>query len=260
MTSKSNKASTSKYRNTIPSGIEGLDEIMWGGYSHCRTTLISGASGSGKTLFSLMFAGQGGVGKQAAVFASFDEPVEHLACSTNQKVLYISFEESPALFLRDVRSAGVKLKPHVDSGRCELIGRRPVELGMEEQIILLLRNVREFQPDICIIDPISSLTDLSDQREFKNAVLRLCHALKEAGITTILTELLSDSAGSVSHMNISSIVDTWIRLTRKEEDRTMHRYIAIHKSRGGATSNRVNEFFITGKGIEIELEGKRKTS
>lgn len=40
----------------VPSGIEGLDEILGGGYPAGKATVIRGASGTGKTILSLKFA------------------------------------------------------------------------------------------------------------------------------------------------------------------------------------------------------------
>lgn len=220
------------YRKRISTGIAQLDKMLGGkGFWQGSTVMISGQSGTGKSLLCARLA------EQSAV--------------TGSKVLYVSFEESPSHFLRDVKSAGIDLKSQVDAGRCHLVGRRPVELGMEEHIILLLRNIDEFKPDIVIIDPISSLADLGDFRAFKNAALRLCHLINSLGVTTVLTELLPDDSGNVSNMNISSMVDTWIRLTRTEKNGVMHRLIKVHKSRGTATSNRIHGFTISRNGIEI---------
>lgn len=229
------------YRKRLSTGNTELDSMLGGkGFWQGSTVMISGQSGTGKSILSASIASN--------------------ACTRGFNVLYVSFEEAPTVFMRDLRSAGVDLRPCVESGCLELIGRRPVEIGMEEQVILLLRNVTDFDPDIVIIDPISSLADLADPREFKNAVLRLCHALKEIGVTTVITELLPDNAGNVSRMNISSIVDTWIRLSRGESDNIMTRYIKVHKSRGTATSNRIRSFDISKKGIEISFEKEAKRS
>ena len=84
---------------TESTGIGGLDKILRGGYTIGRTTLFRGASGAGKTIFSLMFANQ--IAKsQPVVFASFDEPVEHLVAyldhwKSGQNVTFIDFTPSP---------------------------------------------------------------------------------------------------------------------------------------------------------------------
>ena len=43
----------------LPTGIEGFDDICHGGLPTGRSTLISGTSGTGKTVFSLHFLNNG---------------------------------------------------------------------------------------------------------------------------------------------------------------------------------------------------------
>src|SRR3990167_5654889 len=58
----------------LPTGINGFDEIAHGGIPKGRTTLISGTSGSGKTIFSMQFlvAGINSYGENG-VFVTFEE-------------------------------------------------------------------------------------------------------------------------------------------------------------------------------------------
>ena len=39
----------------LPTGIEGFDDICHGGLPNARSTLVSGTSGTGKTVFSLQY-------------------------------------------------------------------------------------------------------------------------------------------------------------------------------------------------------------
>jgi circadian clock protein KaiC len=67
---------------TLPkasTGIQGLDEITWGGLPRGRPTLISGGAGSGKTLFGLEFLVRGATQyNEPGVFVSFEESIEDL--------------------------------------------------------------------------------------------------------------------------------------------------------------------------------------
>ncbi|HKZ53730.1 MAG TPA: ATPase domain-containing protein, partial [Candidatus Acidoferrales bacterium] len=64
---------------TLPkasTGIQGLDEITWGGLPRGRPTLVSGCAGSGKTLLGLEFLVRGATQyNEPGVFMSFEEPV-----------------------------------------------------------------------------------------------------------------------------------------------------------------------------------------
>src|SRR4029077_7971554 len=63
-----------------PSGIQGLDEITFGGLPRGRTTLVCGSAGCGKTLLSLEFLIRGALQyNEPGVFIAFEETAEELA-------------------------------------------------------------------------------------------------------------------------------------------------------------------------------------
>ena len=47
------KNRTKMHVQKLPTGIEGFDDICHGGLPNARSTLVSGTSGTGKTVFSL---------------------------------------------------------------------------------------------------------------------------------------------------------------------------------------------------------------
>ena len=58
----------------IQSGVSGFDEISKGGIPKGRTTLVSGTSGSGKTVFAAQFLYHGVTQeKENGVFVTFEE-------------------------------------------------------------------------------------------------------------------------------------------------------------------------------------------
>jgi circadian clock protein KaiC len=73
-----------------PTGIEGFDEITFGGLPQGRPTLVCGTAGSGKTLFGIEFLLRGAV--------QFGEPG-----------VLITFEEMPHELARNVASLGMDL-------------------------------------------------------------------------------------------------------------------------------------------------------
>jgi circadian clock protein KaiC len=60
-------------------GIEGFEDISFGGLPRGRSTLVSGTSGSGKTIFSCQFLAEG-IRKygEHGVFVTFEEQVGDL--------------------------------------------------------------------------------------------------------------------------------------------------------------------------------------
>ena len=219
--------------NRLSTGNPTLDDMLGGqGFWEGSAVLVSGQSGTGKSLLATTIA--------AAV------------AQQNKRVLYCSFEEAPDQLVRDVASIGLNLHELIDADRLSILSQRSVEFGIEEHIIRITRSVLKHAPDVVVFDPISALRDLGSARDFKSMVLRLCHFLKGRGITAIMTELIPDDGNSVSALNISSIIDTWIKLRRVEQAGTLSRLIHVEKSRGGATSPEIMSFLITVEGMKIE--------
>lgn len=88
-------------------------------------------------------------------------------------------------------------------------------------------------------------SDLQDQ-------LPACLLLKSHGVTTVICELLPDDGGDTSTMNISSMIDTWIRLRLVEKDDRFERRVHVRKSRGQGIDQGVRSFRLTDRGIVIE--------
>ena len=67
-----------------PSGIQGLDEITFGGLPQGRPTLICGNAGCGKTLLSMEFIVNGArMYNEPGVYVSFEEKSEELITNFN---------------------------------------------------------------------------------------------------------------------------------------------------------------------------------
>jgi circadian clock protein KaiC len=78
--------------------IEGFDDISHGGLPRGRTTLVSGTSGTGKTLLSMQFLYNG--------ITTFDEPG-----------IFVTFEEAPSDIVKNALSFGWDLQELIDQGK-----------------------------------------------------------------------------------------------------------------------------------------------
>jgi circadian clock protein KaiC len=96
----------------LPTGIEGFDDICQGGLPIGRSTLISGTSGTGKTVFSLNFLYNG--------IRQFDEPG-----------IFVTFEESPLDILRNAASFGWNLQEMVEQDKLFLLDASPDPEGQD---------------------------------------------------------------------------------------------------------------------------------
>jgi KaiC/GvpD/RAD55 family RecA-like ATPase len=62
----------------VTSGIPGLDELIEGGFPRNRSILVSGGTGTGKTIFGLQFLVEGAKRGEAGVLVAVDEKPRHV--------------------------------------------------------------------------------------------------------------------------------------------------------------------------------------
>ncbi|HMI93561.1 MAG TPA: circadian clock protein KaiC, partial [Polyangiales bacterium] len=221
----------------ISTGIPRLDTMLGGqGYFRGSTLLISGTAGAGKTSLAAHFAAALG--------------------QRGERVLYFSFEESPAQIVRNMRAIGIDLAPLIERGLLRIVSARPTAHGLEAHLTLLYRATQEFAPSAVVLDPISNFTDASNAIESQRMLVRVVDVLKAQGITALLTSLNSGAPSSLgafeqSNAEVSSIVDTWLLLKTVESNGERNRLLYVLKSRGMPHSNQVREFVLSDRGVEL---------
>ncbi len=218
----------------ITSGIAGIDEMLHGaGYYAGSTVLISGTSGTGKSSMAINTA--------------------YAAAQAGKRSLIFSFEESPQQIVRNMLSIGIELQPLIDSKLLRIRAARPSVLGLEQHLLQMIRELDQFNPDVVVIDPISSFANPgASMTGVSLLVVRLIDALKSRGITALLTYLASSCPQIESTIEgISSISDTWLLLQLVEHSGERNRTIHVLKSRGMEHSNQVREFTIGAKSFDF---------
>ena len=218
----------------VSSGIPGLDAMLDGkGYYRGSSVLVSGTAGTGKTSLAAHFAQE--------------------SARRGERCLYLAFEESPQQLMRNMRTIGVDLEPHVKKGTLRLHSSRPTLHGLEMHLVQVHKMVSEFNPAAVVIDPISNFIDNSTAIEAQAMLLRLVDFLKAKQITALFTHLTSGSAAlEATDIGISSLIDTWLLLRDIEVGTSRIKALYVLKSRGMPHSREVREFVVTPKGIELK--------
>lgn len=221
------------FTETISSGIERLDTMLDGrGYYQGSSVLISGTAGTGKTSFAAHFAAA--------------------ACERGERCIYFAFEESPSQIIRNMRSIGIDLDPWVKAGLLQIRSLRPMAFGLEMHLADMHRYIDNFKPQVVILDPVSNLINVGTPNDVRSMLTRLIDYLKTEGITALSTSLIDyqESRGETGQ-GVSSLMDTWLKLTMFENDNERNRGISIIKSRGMKHSNQIREFLLTDGGVKL---------
>jgi circadian clock protein KaiC len=217
-------------------GLDGLDNLFQKkGFFRGTSVLVTGSAGTAKTTLASYFALS--------------------SCQRKESTLYFSFEESPDQLARNMKSVGIELKPFLKSGLLYIHSSRPSLQGLEMHLVVLHKLIQELKPRTVVIDPISSLVAVGNDSEVRAMLVRLMDILKINQINALFTSLTHDRRNE--HIDptvdaVSSLADTWIRLSNEEKKDIRLRGISIVKSRGMGHSNQLHEFFVEGKGIKIK--------
>ncbi|WP_109488474.1 circadian clock protein KaiC [Occallatibacter savannae] len=217
----------------VSSGVPELDQMLGGkGFFKGSSVLVSGTPGTGKSSLALAFL--------------------KAACDRGEKALYFGFEESKAQIVRNTSSIGLNLQPCVEEGLLQIHSVRPSNLGLEAHLASMIQVIRDFDPSVVVIDPISNFTTSVEQSSVKSMLIRLVDFLKMQQVTALFTHLTSYGAPSDrTDEQISSIMDSWILLRDTEKDGFRSFGILVLKSRGMAHSHVLRQFVIGNNGIHI---------
>jgi len=217
----------------VSSGIPELDVMLGGrGYYRGSSILLSGTAGTGKTSLAACLA--------------------DATCRRGERCLFFSFEESPAQIVRNMRSIGIKLEPHVRSGLLRFHSSRPTMHGLEMHLVRLHKLIGEFSPSVVILDPVSNLQSAGSQEDSTNMLIRLIDFMRKKHITGLFASLTRGwITPEATDDGMSSLVDTWLLVRNIEVNGERNRALYVLKARGLAHSNKVREFQISSKGIRL---------
>ena len=226
--------------NVVSTGVPQLGAMLGeGGFFEGASILVSGLAGTGKSTFGAAFVDAAGTRGERAIF--------------------FAFEESPGQIVRNMKSVGIDLQRHLDSGLLRFESARPSLFGLEMHLARMNRDIEAFRPSVVVVDPISAFR--GPDHEVHATLLRLVDLCKMAGVTTMFTSL--SSAGdnmSPTDNGISSLMDSWISLIDVDANGERNRILYVLKSRGMDHSKQLREYQITGHGIDfvdpyVGLEG-----
>jgi len=228
---------------TLPksnTGIRGLDEITAGGLPSGRPTLICGAAGSGKTLFSTEFLVHGATQyNEPGVFMAFEEKAEELTVN----VASLGFD------LNQLQRDGLIRIDHVHIERSEI--EETGEYNLDGLFIRLAYAIDSIGAKRVVLDTIESLfSGLTNQAVLRAELRRLFEWLKEKQVTTIITGEKGEA--SLTRQGLEEYVsDCVILLDHRVENKISTRILRIVKYRGSVHGTNEYPFLIDEEGISV---------
>jgi circadian clock protein KaiC len=222
-------------------GMEMLDALTGGGLYEGSVTLVTGNSGTGKSI----------LGMQVCV-----EGAKHVG----KRSLLVSADEHPEQILRNSDILGLGLREQVEAGNVRILQASPLELEVDIHFHRICAEIQEHGIDRLVVDGLTAIRNaIHDERRFREFMHGLLAFTKQRLMTSFLcyehpelfgiTRFMPDSA-------ISSIVDNIILLNYVELGHCMHRAITVAKARGCDHSLVTREYNIGTGGIALVPEGE----
>jgi circadian clock protein KaiC len=219
----------------ISTGVEGLDEMVHGGFLPESMVLIRGAPGTGKTSLALQFLIEGARQKETGLF--------------------ISFEEFPSSLYRDADSLGWNLKKLEEKGQIHIMFTSPEVFlaSLDPPDSRLNQLIREANVQRMVLDSITHFDRLADNRKhLRHIYTSVANGLRRERITAMLLgeENRSDYQRAFKG-GLSFIVDTIILMRYVEIESAMQRAILVLKMRGSDHEKTIRRYEINTGGLRI---------
>lgn len=217
----------------IPTGIPGLDGLMQGGLIRGSTNMVSGATGTCKTLFGAQFLWHG--------------------LQRGETGVYITLEEDPSDIKEDVAIFGWDFGKYEKKGLCKIIFHDPAQVNNLSSV--MMEEIANLKASRLVIDSTSVLgMTIEKPAQIRRKLFGIVSSIKQHKDLTsiILTEVTEDSK-ALSRWGVEEfVVDGVIILNYLGIGEEYNRSLMIRKMRRTNHGKDIYPFEITRDGISVK--------
>lgn len=243
----------------VKTGIEGLDELLEGGFPKDHLILVTGQTGAGKTIFGLQYLVYG-------------------ATTCNEKGIYISFEQSTEDIILQAKTFGWEIEELEKKGLIKIFTAKPGNSHLIGIITELEEVIKEFKPDRLVFDSISvygvyaetisyleTVFSLGVKKEDVNlaltpesvtrkTIMDILEKIRCFNVTSIIISELPETTNYLSRDTISEFMaDGVIILKHVRVGSSLSRSIEVRKMRYTSIKEGAHPYNLTPKGIVVEI-------
>lgn len=237
----------------VPTGIEGLDAMIEGGFPRGRTVLLSGGCGTGKSIFGMQYLFKGAM--------EYGEPG-----------VYVTMDERPELMRQDMLRFGWDIKAMEDAGKIVILDLTGTKIGVQtgekyamtsaldvDRLILkIMQTAGEIGAKRLVIDSLPALGfHLKDEVEIRNMILKLTYMIRKSDLTALLVSEIPEYGSSTGPMSFSKygveeyVADSVLMLHYLGMGSETNRTLYIRKMRGTKHVEDIIPMRITENGIKL---------
>jgi circadian clock protein KaiC len=220
-------------------GVDGLDEIMSGGFVPRRSYLVRGGPGTGKTTLGLHFLRAGVVRGENALLITLESNEAQLRADATAQCM--DLDGIAVLDLSPTREFFAEGQSY------DIFSPADVERDPTTQRIV--RAVEELQPARVFVDAITTLRYLApDAFQFRKQALSFLRFLVEHGATVLMS---SEPTVSAPDDDLRFMSDGIVDLGVSSHHGTLRRSLSVAKLRGSDFAGGAHSLRLTGTGMEV---------
>jgi len=211
----------------ITSGIKGLDELIEGGLIENSVTLVTGETGTGKTLLCAQYIYEGAVKGEPGVF--------------------ITLEETPEDIRNDALQFGWDFEKYEKKKLIRLIYHDPVQVNNLDSVIM--GEINSIKAKRLVIDSTSLIAlNMDNAAQIRRKVFSIINTIKRNNLTAIITSEIPEGSKALSRFGVEEfVVDGVIVLHYLGIGEVSARSLTIRKMRRTTHGNDVYPLEITMK-------------
>ncbi|MEM8505140.1 MAG: ATPase domain-containing protein [Cyanobacteria bacterium P01_D01_bin.1] len=232
---KSDAFSRSYTPDVISSGIAELDDLLHGGLERGTITIVSGATGVGKTTFGAQFIKEG-------------------AKRGTRSVIY-SFEESPDTILHRCEAINMSVRQMIENQTLQIDAVEALSLTPDEFAQMVRHEVETRGTRVVMIDSLSGYRLAMRGDDMTPHIHALCRYLQNMGVTTLLINEIDNVTGDfqATGQQLSYLADNIIFLRYLEIDGQLRKAIGVLKKRLSGFESTLREFQVTRHGLKVGM-------
>jgi circadian clock protein KaiC len=223
----------------IESGIPGLDPLMQGGFLQNSANLITGETGTGKTIFCSQFLWYG--------------------LQKGETCLYISLEEDPEDIKTDALQFGWDFEKFEKKGLFKIIYQDPAQVNNLASVVI--DAIRRMDVKRLVVDSTSIIgLTIESQSQIRKLLYNMIGAIKKTNCTALLTSEIPEGTKQLSRFGVEEfVVDSVIVLNYLEYaagSGNTARSLVIRKMRRTKHGKEMYPMDITSNGVVIKSVDK----
>jgi KaiC/GvpD/RAD55 family RecA-like ATPase len=217
----------------VPTGIPGLDPLIEGGYLENSVNLVTGETGTGKTIFCSQFL-WGGLQK-------------------GETGLYITLEESPEDIKADALMFGWDFDAFEKKRLCRIIYHDPAQVNNLGSVII--DEIKNLKARRLVIDSTSLIgLNVQEPSQIRKILLSIVNIIKRTGCVALLVSEIPEEQKALSRFGVEEfVVDGIVILNYLEyASGELNRSLIIRKMRRTDHGTDIYPMEISKKGISVK--------